>query len=336
MKILIYSPLFYPSLGGVEIVTSILAHEFVNQEHEVKVVSQVPATNANLFPFEVIRKPNPLKVLSLIYWCDVYFHANISLKGIWPLLIRPKPWVIAHNGWYSRPNGTLGWQDYLKHFFLRFATGISVSKAVADHISTPSIVIPNPYCEDIFYEIPNTIRNRELVFLGRLVYQKGVDLLLEALHNLKLVGLTPQLTIIGTGLEELNLRQQSNELNINQQVNFVGKKFGNELTELLNNHKIMVVPSRYQEGFGLVALEGIACGCVVISSDSGGLKEAVGSCGATFPNGNVKALTQILFDLLTNLDQLSTYRENAEAHLSRHKKATVAKAYLQVMEKAIQ
>jgi glycosyltransferase involved in cell wall biosynthesis len=56
----------------------------------------------------------------------------------------------------------------------------------------------------------------------------------------------------------------------------------------------------------------------------------------TFPNEDVNALTQALFDLLTNPDKLSAYREKAESHLSRHTKAAVAKAYLQVLERVIQ
>ncbi len=41
---------------------------------------------------------------------------------------------------------------------------------------------------------------------------------------------------------------------------------------------------------GIVALEGIACGCVVIGSQGGGLKDAIGNCGLTYPNGDVAAL----------------------------------------------
>lgn len=336
MKILIYSPFFYPSIGGIETVVSILANQFVHQGHEVKLVSQVPDTDSKAFPFEVIRRPNPQQFLHLIRWCDVYFQPNISLKGIWPLLISPKPWIISHNCWYSRPDGSLGWQDYLKHFLIRFATGISVSQAVADHMSISSTVIPNPYREDIFYEMPEITREKELVFLGRLVSDKGVDLLLDALANLKNLGLTPTLTIIGSGPEEPKLRQQVKQLDIVAQVDFVGVKIENDLAQLLNGHKIVVVPSRWQEPFGLVALEGIACGCVVIGSKEGGLKDAIGSCGETFPNGDVKALTQALFNLLTNPKKLSNYREQAESHLSLHKKAEVAKAYLQILERAIQ
>lgn len=328
--------MFYPSIGGLETVVSILAHEFLHQGQEVKLVSQTLSTDSSFFPFEVIRQPSSQQLLKLNRWCDVYFQPNISLKGIWPLVISPKPWVVAHNGWYTRKDGILGWQDYLKHFLIRLATGISVSQAVADHVSTPSAVIPNPYRQDIFYEMPEIPRDKELVFLGRLVSDKGADLLLEALANLKILGMTPKLTIIGSGSEESKLRQQTKDLDLANQVNFVGTKVEKELTKLLNAHQIMVVPSRWQEPFGVVALEGIACGCVVIGSEGGGLKEAIGPCGVTFPNGDVKALTHKLLDLLTSPEKVASYKAQAESHLSRHKKEEVANAYLQVFERAIQ
>lgn len=328
--------MFYPSIGGLETVVSILAHEFLHQGQEVKLVSQTLSTDSSFFPFEVIRQPSSQQLLKLNRWCDVYFQPNISLKGIWPLVISPKPWVVAHNGWYTRKDGILGWQDYLKHFLIRLATGISVSQAVADHVSTPSTVIPNPYRQDIFYTMPEISRDKELVFLGRLVSDKGVDLLLDALANLKTLGMTPKLTIIGSGPEEIKLHQQVQELDLTNQIDFVGTKVEKELTKLLNAHQIMILPSRWQEPFGVVALEGIACGCVVIGSEGGGLKEAIGPCGVTFPNGDVKALTHKLLDLLTSPEKVASYKAQAESHLSRHKKEEVANAYLQVFERAIQ
>ena len=301
----------------------------------VKLVSQTPSADSKFFPFEIIRQPQPQQLLNLTRWCDVYFQPSISLKGIWPLLISPKPWVVSHNNWYTRSDGSLGWQDYLKHFLIRFATGISVSQAIADRISVPSTVIPNPYREDIFYEMPEIARDRELVFLGRLVSDKGVDSLLKALAAIKRRGLTPKLTIIGSGPEEVKLRQQVKQLDIIDQVEFVGMKVEQELARLLNAHQILVVPSRWQEPFGIVALEGIACGCVVIGSEGGGLKDAIGPCGVTFPNGDVKVLAQTLFNLLIEPNKLSIYKAKAASHLSRHQQVEIAKAYLQVFEEAV-
>lgn len=335
MKILIYSPLFYPSIGGLETIISTLAHEFVSQGHEVKLISYTPATDSKSFIFEVIRLPSLKQVFQLIHWCDVYFQGCVSLKGVWPLIFVSKTLIITHQTWYRRINSSLGWQDYLKKFVTRFATNISVSHALAKTIPAPSTIIPNSYREDIFYEIPEIPRTQELVFLGRLVSDKGANLLLDALAELKSLGMTPKLTIIGSGPEEDRLYQQAKNLNIIEQVNFAGVKTEHELAKILNAHQIMVVPSLWDEPFGIVALEGIACGCVVVGSEGGGLKDAIGPCGVTFANGDVGALTQTLFNLLQNPEQLVAYRSNAPLHLLRHRKSAVAQAYLEVIEAAI-
>lgn len=124
-------------------------------------------------------------------------------------------------------------------------------------------------------------------------------------------------------------------MGIHQRVVFVGSKVGEELVSLLNEHQIMVIPSLYDEPFGVVALEGIACGCVVVGSEGGGLKDAIGSCGLTFPNGNVEQLTNILFNLLTHPEQMKFYRDNAELHLARHTSKAIAKEYMKVLEAAV-
>ncbi|MGB3292112.1 MAG: glycosyltransferase family 4 protein [Phormidesmis sp.] len=319
----------------METVVSILAHEFLRQGHQVKLVSQTLDADTESFPFEVVRQPSFKQLLALTSWCHVYFQPNISLKGLHSLTVHPKPWIVSHNNWYSRTDGSLGWQDWLKHALLRWATNISVSKAVADHIAFPSTVIPNPYQNEVFALNPESKRDRQLIFLGRLVSDKGVDLLLEALAKLKSQGLTPTLTIVGKGSEEANLKAQTHQLNLNNQVDFVGAKVGNQLAELLNAHQILVVPSRWKEPFGIVALEGIACGCVVVGSEDGGLKEAIGPCGMTFPNGDVQALTKALAYLLSHPEQLASYRAPASTHLERHHPTTIAKAYLEIFETAL-
>jgi glycosyltransferase involved in cell wall biosynthesis len=335
IKILIYSPLFYPRIGGLETIISTLAHEFTYQGHEVKLISQTPARDSKKFPFEVVRQPRARQILKLTQWCDIYFQGCVSLKGLWPLMFISKPLVITHQTWYRSPDGSMNWQNHLKHMVTRFATNISASHALAKSIPAPSNVIPNSYREDIFYEMPEVSRTQELVFLGRLVSDKGANLLLEALAKLKKIGLTPKLTIIGSGPEESRLRQQAKDLEITEKVNFAGIKVEYELVKLLNSHQIMVVPSIWDEPFGIVALEGIACGCVVVGSEGGGLRDAIGPCGVTFPNADVEQLTHIIFDLLSHPEKLTAYREKARVHLACHTTKAIAGAYLEVLERLI-
>jgi len=335
MKILIYSPLFYPSIGGLETVVMTLASQFASKGHDVKIVTQTPGLDHENFLYTIIRKPKMHELFQLGVWSEIYFQPSISLKGTWPVLTLSKPWVVSHNNWYTRDNGKVGWQDYLKKFVIRFAKNISVSRAIADHISPSSRIIPNPYREDVFYERSNIERKKELVFLGRLVSDKGVDLLIDSVAQLKTKGLTPHLTIIGIGPEEMKLKRQAENLGLNNQVDFLGVKINEELAKLLNEHKIMVIPSRWNEPFGVVALEGIACGCVVVGSNGGGLKEAIGPCGMTFPNGDENKLTEILLDLLTKPDLFQSYRFPAYNHLIKHRPSYVADQYLEVFKEAI-
>jgi glycogen synthase len=282
----------------------------------------------------VIRLPPPLALLALIRWCDVYFHNHVSLRTAWPLLLVRKPWVVKHAGWIPR-HGPGGWRGRLKHSLLRRAICISNSSPVAEGFRSPSRVIGNPYDDSVFREIPGIPRDKELTFCARLVPTKGADVLLGALAILSSRNLHPGLTIIGSGPEENKLRAMARDLEIADRVHFAGIKRGIELAELLNRHRIMVVPSTWPEPFGNVALEGIACGCVVVGSEGGGLKDAIGSCGVTFPNGDTEALAERLAALLCAPESLACYRTNAPIHLMHHTKGAAADAYLQVFEAAV-
>jgi glycogen synthase len=335
MKILLSSHFFHPSVGGIEEVSCVLAQEFCALGHEVKVVTGTAADDGAAFPFEIVRRPWPLRLLALVAWCDVFFHNNISLRTAWPLLVTPRPWVVAHHTWIARVDGSIGWRDRLKQFVARNARNISINRALSDHISAPTTIIGNPYRDALFKTDPNAVRDMELVFLGRLVWDKGVDLLLRAMARLGESGLRPRLSIIGKGAEAANLARLCGELGLEQQVTFAGTKVGEELVALLNRHRFLVVPSRWQEPFGLIALEGIACGCVPVVARCGGLPDAVGPCGVTFEHEDVEGLAQCLSRMLAADSFLTAFRVAAPAHLERHRARTVALQYLRVIEEAV-
>jgi glycogen(starch) synthase len=336
MKILLYCPVFYPSLGGLEINVARLAEGFHRLGHAVTVVARTENPGPEPFPFTVVRNPSPRRLLSLVRGHDVFFQANVSLRGLWPLLLVRRPWVVSHHGWYSRPDGRRAPQDRLKRFLLRWAAAsISVSQAVADDLATPSVVIGNSYRDDLFHRLPAVPRDGELMFLGRLVSDKGMDVLLDALGLLAARGLRPGLTVVGDGPEREPLAAQARRLGIAEQVRFLGSRLGEEVTRLLNAHRILVVPSRYDEPFGIVALEGIACGCLVIGSRGGGLREAIGSCGLTFRNGDSGALADLLAAALDDPGRLLPSPAAVAAHLERHGSARVVATYLQVIERAV-
>jgi len=330
MKILLSSYAFSPSVGGIETVSGMLADEFVTAGHELKVVTLTPGDGLVAFPYEVIRCPGSLELIKLIGWSEVVLHVNISLHTGWPLLFKTKPWVISHHTWVPR-----NVRGFVKRRCTTTAHNISISQAVAQSLGVPSVVIPNPYDQELFQEPVDNIRDRDLIFVGRLVSQKGVDCALKALSLLKKTQLTPNFTVVGTGPEEPKLRQLTHEFGLENQVDFVGMKRGPELVRELTRHRILVVPTVIQEPFGVVALEGIACGCVVVGSSGGGLKDAIGPCGLTFPNNSAELLAVCLREMLTDPEKLNTYRLPAEAHLAGFTKPLIGQKYLDVMQSAL-
>jgi glycogen(starch) synthase len=335
MKILVSSHFFHPSIGGIESVTEILALEFAKLGHKVRILTQTQEPGQRQFPFEVVRRPSVSALFAAVNWCDLFFQNNISLQTAWPLLFLRRPWVIAHHTWIARTDGTIGWQDRLKRMAMKSAASISISGAVAASLPVKSTVIPDPYRNDLFQELPGATHKRQLIFVGRLVSDKGVNVLIEALGRLREEGLAPHLTIVGTGPELPRLQEQAVCTGVSTQVDFAGAKSGMALVELLNAHQILVVPSIWQEPFGMVALEGIACGCVVVGSCGGGLPEAIGPCGMTVPNGDAPALAHALSQLLTGSERQAAYRANAPAHLKQFRREPIAERYLKVMAEAV-
>jgi glycosyltransferase involved in cell wall biosynthesis len=331
MKILMVSHAFHPQVGGLETVSMILASGFVKKGHEVVVVTQSPCHDAAEYPFRVVRRPGGVELFKLVRWCEVFFHNNISLNMAWPLLFIRRPWVVAHHTWIARLSGWRGVKGRLKLALLRYARCISISEAIAAQLYGPSEIIPNPYDDRCFRIDCSAERDKDLVYVGRLVSDKGVDLLLGAISRLKKLGLQPQLTIVGDGPDRQVLERQAMESGISDQIHFVGCKDKVEVAYLLNQHRILVVPSRWNEPFGVVALEGIACGCVAVGSSGGGLQDAIGECGGIFENGDTEGLTRLLRRLLQDDGLMQTYRDNAERHLERHKEEYVVVQYLRVL-----
>jgi len=173
------------------------------------------------------------------------------------------------------------------------------------------------------------------VFLGRLVSDKGVHVLIDALAALRSRGQRPRLLVVGGGPEESNLRAQCGALGVSEQVEFAGLLPTEEVVRRLNQSRVMVVPSTYEEPFGVVALEGIACGCVVVASHAGGLPMAVGDCGLTFPMSDAAALAEAIATLLQDDGKMREMQAKAVHHLARHQPRAVADAHLAVIERAV-
>lgn len=122
-----------------------------------------------------------------------------------------------------------------------------------------------------------------------------------------------KLLLIGDGPERDNLEKLCRELNLENDTLFLGKQTAVE--ELLAVSDLFILPSS-NESFGLAALEAMACGVPVISSNAGGLPELNldGKTGFTCAIGDVNALAEKSIYVLSDADRYKSFSENAYAH----------------------
>lgn len=340
LKILFLSHKFYPDVGGIEVNSEILAGQFCLAGHTVKLVTWSSDETNKPFPFDITRKPGWLQLWLLHRWADVIYHNNPCLRLSWPSYFIRRPVVVALRTWIERPDGSISWIDRTKIRYVQSATAVIVVSDALRARSWPSAtVIPNPYRSSDFMISNHIPDDRSFVFLGRLVSTKGVDLAIRAIHQLltskeldKATKMALRLTIIGEGPERPMLEALADSLDVTSRIVFAGSLNGAPLMKALNAHRYMLIPSRYPEPFGNVSLEGIACGCIPIVSDQGGLPQAVGKAGLKFEMGNVDALVRCLMDLIKNPQLESTLRAAASDHLASHEPSIIASRYLEVIE----
>ena len=333
MRILLCSYVFAPSIGGIETISRILADQFCRLGSTVTVVTHTPGEEKR-GAYEVVRRPSLKNLRELADRSDIIFQSNISLHTLLPLFFARKPIVVAHHIWLTRANGRRRWQDYLKYAVLPLCHNIAISKAVAAFLPVKSIVIYDPFETDEFKDLGEANRTKDIVFMGRLVSDKGCDLALRALAILRQGGLNPSFTVIGDGPEMPALKCLVAELGLSQRVVFRGTMREGRGSEVAQ-HKIMVIPSAWAEPFGVVALEGLAAGCVLVASSAGGLPEAVGPCGILFPCGDVKALASALQKLLQNASLRKRLMSESRGHLRRFQPEIVARQYMNFFESVL-
>jgi glycosyltransferase involved in cell wall biosynthesis len=346
MKVLFTSHRFHPDVGGIESHSEILAGYLVSKGSGVVLATQSAAGSLGReFPYPVLRRAGAGVLRQAHRDADLVYQNNIGLGSLWPGIGLRKPLVISIHTWLRGSDGRRRPVDLLKKFVLRRADRVvCVSEALRRDTFAKALVVPNPYDERLFRKLPVAVRDRALVFLGRLVSDKGADLLLEAFAWLDAdrdfqkacagLGVSWRLTIVGSGDEKTALESKVVEGGLSDRVEFCGAVTGENLVSILNRHRVIAIPSRWREPFGMVALEGMACGCVPIGSDGGGLPEAIGRAGLTFSRGSIEGLVEGLRRLFLEPNLQDDLRVRAQAHLARHHRDTICSRYLEIIQAA--
>jgi glycogen(starch) synthase len=173
---------------------------------------------------------------------------------------------------------------------------------------------------------------RLIVLVGRLVYEKGFQLALEALPGLVERLGNVRFLVAGSGTHEAELRRQATALGLEEHGTFLGWIGDDVLHSLYRIADLCVVPSLY-EPFGLVALEAMASGCPCIVADTGGLREIVPDddrVGLRFNGGDAEHLELMVERLLTDDELRERLVAEASEHVLRFDWADVARQTAEV------
>ncbi len=173
--------------------------------------------------------------------------------------------------------------------------------------------IPNGINLGQFRDLGLEREDNSLLFVGRLSPVKRLDMLLEALAQVKKTIPDVKLKIIGRdwGVKR-RLVQHAKQLGIQDNIEFLEEVPFEKLIEHYNRAKLFVLTSRY-EAFGITIMEAIGCGTPGVVTSVGGTPEVVGDSGILC-KGNARDVAENIIDILTNEDRYYLLKKNTEKH----------------------
>jgi glycosyltransferase involved in cell wall biosynthesis len=180
-------------------------------------------------------------------------------------------------------------------------------------------VVPNGVDTELFKPLPTVTRNpsQMIATASADAPLKGLPVLLKALKKLIEADPARQLVLIARPKPGGDTEALIQRLGLVDQIRFVGDASHEEINHLYAESAVAVVPSLY-EGFGLPAVEAMAAGIPLVSSDGGALAEVVADGGLQVPAGDSEALAKTLERVLTDPALATRLGEQGRERVERH------------------
>jgi glycosyltransferase involved in cell wall biosynthesis len=258
----------------------------------------------------------------------VHFHTEGPSVLCWlPRLLGKKVVVTVHGLDHMRQKWgrlasayiMLGEKSAVRHAHSIIVLSEGVRKYFLEKYGRETVLIPNgidPAEIRPAGEITKQfgLASREyILFLGRLVPEKGIHYLIEAYQRLKT---DKKLVIVGgTSDTDEYVRRLYDMAGDSPSILFTGFQQGPVAEELFSNAYLYVLPSDL-EGMPLTLLEAMNYGCCCVTSDIGECADVMDGCGFTFPHGNVEALRETLQDLCDHPGKAESHRSEARKVVS--------------------
>lgn len=215
-----------------------------------------------------------------------------------------------------------------KHIDYFLTPSENIYQFVSKHFKKEGIMLPNPIL--INNQHNSNTEGEYILFVGRLIPEKGILTLLKAFKNILDEFPNEKLWIVGSGIQLEELQNFTKNGNL-RNVTFLGNKNREELQEIYFNSKFSVVPSECLEGYGNVILESLSFGKTVISSNLVGINDEIekNRVGLTYPFQFQKALEENILQLLSDSALKATLENNIPNYLATK---TFEKHFLDLIE----
>jgi glycosyltransferase involved in cell wall biosynthesis len=196
----------------------------------------------------------------------------------------------------------------------RAAANVAVSQHVMQRLAMPRSTVIYHGIDDPLSNTGSSYPSPGRIcfgYAGRLVQEKGIPVLLQAVKKLIAEGHQFDVRLIGDGDERPSLEEKIGRAHLESCVHITGYLTGTALLDALRDVQVLVMPSNWEETAGLAVIEQMMRGRLVIVSDIGGLGEIASEAGLRFAPGNADALADCMRKVLQNPSLIESYGRKA-------------------------
>jgi glycogen(starch) synthase len=346
MKVLAITPQYLPVLGGIEVLVGALAASLREKSVETVVVTEnaprsllpeyelIDSTPVYRLPvLRMLRSQRPTAALSLVERFDhllaeikpdlIHMHSAVQLVG-WAVerVLKKQssspPFVVTQHG-LLQPEDQL---NVARTLMIRADVLTAVSQAALDSAvdftgrANATLVIPNGVHRQDSIPRPGRFEPPfALTCVGRLEREKGFDLAIAALAQVRAQGIDANLLLIGQGEHRREFETAAAFHDMDRHVRFAGVLDHAETRRAIADSTLVLAPSRTREGFSLVTAEAAMAGVPCIASRVGGLAETVqdGVTGILVPPEDVSGLAGAIAGVLRDPSRLQLLGTNAQS-----------------------
>ena len=254
-----------------------------------------------------------------IYW------ASLAARGLKIKLIYTEHSTFnsRRNKWYFRPIERFMYKRYDKVISISRQTQEALTLWLGKH-DERFIIIENGVDTKKFSSIKTTVITGSLIMVSRFATSKDQETVIKAM---KYIDKKATLRFVGDGENRAYCEKITEKLGLSNRIQFLGAR--SDVAELISSAYIGIQSSKW-EGFGLTAVEIMACGKPIVASDVDGLKQVVEGAGVIFKCGNENELAATVNHLLNDNDYYQKVSERCSLRALEYDISVMSKKYLDV------